>query len=283
LRIRQVASIAAACIIIYAIAFFVLKRDASYREETFTSAPATTAPITLYIDEVAFDPVRQAIDVRFDLASGSTARGNRYGGPFDRDVELSISDGDSEQIVTVHRNDPGGIHPVSLDLHGSIGAYPFDRYRSDVTISARDPSARGPARPISIRATVWEGVPGWVSGTRAAPDAQTNAALALVVTARRPLSVVSFAVILYALMVVVAVCSLCIGSLVFRGVRKVESTIVGALVAMVFSVAVLRNVLPGAPPIGVSADLAIFLWAEIAVIAGLSLLVTAWVKRGPGV
>jgi hypothetical protein len=119
LRSRRVVSIALAGIIVYALTFFVLKRDASYREETFTSAIGTTAPLTLYID--------------------------------------------------------------------------------------------------------------------------------------------------------------------FRGVRKVDSTIVGALVAMVFSVAVLRNVLPGAPPIGVSADLAIFLWAEVAFIAGLSLLVTAWVKRGPGV
>jgi uncharacterized protein DUF4436 len=54
-------------------------------------------------------------------------------------------------------------------------------------------------------------------------------------------------------------------------------------VTMVFSIAILRNILPGTPPIGVTADLVIFLWAEIAVIAGLCLLVTAWVKRGPGV
>jgi Domain of unknown function (DUF4436) len=94
--------------------------------------------------------------------------------------------------------------------------------------------------------------------------------------------VVAFAVIVYALMLIIAVCSLCIGSLVFAGARKVESTIVGALVTMVFSIAVLRNVLPGAPPLGVTVDLVIFLWTEVAVIAGLCLLVTAWVKRGPG-
>jgi hypothetical protein len=51
---------------------------------------------------------------------------------------------------------------------------------------------------------------------------------------------------------------------------------------MVFSITVLRNVLPGTPPIGVTADIIIFLWVEVAVIVGLSLLVTAWVKRGPG-
>ena len=132
-----------------------------------------------------------------------------------------------------------------------------------------------------IRATVWEGVSGWVSGIRASP-VPASGGLTLVLTVRRPLSIVSLTVILYSLMVVVAVCSLCIGGLVFVGARKVESTILGALVAMVFSITVLRNVLPGTPPIGVTADIIIFLWVEVAVIAGLSLVVTAWVKRGPG-
>jgi Domain of unknown function (DUF4436) len=271
--------IAVACTIVYAIAVVCLKRDAGFREETFAT---TAAPITLYIDELSFDPVRQAIDVRFDLAAGSTVGGARYGGPFNRDIELSIVDGDSEQIVDVHRNGAGDAHLVSFDVRGTIAAYPFDRYRGAITISARERSVRGQARPVSIRATVWEGIPGWVIGIRALPAAQTNSALAFALTVRRPLPVMSFGVVLYALMVVVAVCSLCIGGLVFAGMRKVESTIVGALAAMVFSVAVLRNVLPGAPPIGVTADVVIFLWAEIAVTAGLSLLVIAWVKRGPG-
>jgi len=283
LRKRRLALIVLACVVIYAIAFFVLKGDASYREETFASAPTATAGIALYADEVAFDPVRQSIDLHLDLASGSTVKGARYGGPVNRDLELSIGDSDSEQVVVIHRKDPSSTHLVSLDMRGAIEAYPFDRYRSDIRISARELYGRAEPRPVSIRATVWEGMPGWVTSIRALPAAQANGGLAIALTVRRPLPVVSFAVILYALMVIIAASSLCIGSLVAAGVRKVESTIVGALVAMVFSIAVLRNVLPGAPPIGVTADLVIFLWAEVAVIAGLCLLVLTWVRRGPGV
>jgi hypothetical protein len=283
LRSRRIVLIGVACVVVYAVVFFVLKRDTSDHEETFTSAPTATAGITLYVDEVAFDPVRQAIDVRFDLASSSTLRGARYGALVNRDLELSIDDGDSEQVVAVHRSDAGSSHLVSLDMHGAIAAYPFDRYRGEIRISARDLYVRARPRPVSIRATVWEGLAGWVSSIRALPAAQANSTLAIALTVRRPLPVVAFAAIVYALMLIIAVCSLCIGSLVFTGARKVESTIVGALVTMVFSIAVLRNVVPGTPPIGVTADLVIFLWAEIAVIAGLCLLVTAWVKRGPGV
>jgi hypothetical protein len=280
LRTRRVAWIVVACLFVYAVVFFALRRDESFREETFATAPALAVPVDLYIDELSFDPVRQAIEMRFDLASGSTVGGVRYGGPLNRDTELSIRDGDSEQIVVFRRNGATSTHTVSLDLHGAIATYPFDRYRSDITLSVRDLSAHG-GLPIPIRATVWEGISGWVSGIRASP-APASGGLMLALTVRRPLPIVALTVILYSLMVVVAVCSLCLGGLVFAGARKVESTIIGALVAMVFSITVLRNVLPGSPPIGVSADIIIFLWVEVAVITGLSLLVTAWVKRGPG-
>jgi hypothetical protein len=136
---------------------------------------------------------------------------------------------------------------------------------------------------VPIRATIWTGVHGWstvlVGSSTPPPDGKLQLAFRV---SRAPV-VISVAVIVYALMIMVAACSLSIGGLVFTGVRKVESTIVGALAAMLFSVTVLRNVLPGDPPLGVSADLLIFFWAEIAAAVGLSLLVHAWVKRGPGV
>ena len=280
MRTRRAAWIVVGCLFVYALAFFALRRDESFREETFATAPAAAAPVNLYIDELSFDPVREAIEMRFDLASGSTVRGVRYGGPLDRDIELSIDDGDSEQLVVFRRNGATSTHTVLLDLHGAIAAYPFDRYRSDITLSVRDLDAHG-GMQIPFRATVWEGVSGWVTTIRALP-LPASGGLTLALAVRRPLPIVSLTVILYSLMVVVAVCSLCIGGLVFAGARKVESTILGALVAMVFSITVLRNVLPGTPPIGVTADIIIFLWVEVAVIVGLSLLVTAWVKRGPG-
>jgi hypothetical protein len=268
--------------VICAMVLFVLRRDESFREESFGSATSATAPIRLYIDETSFDPVRQAIDLRFDFASDVTARGARYGGALNRDVDLSVDDGDSEQIVAIRRNDGINTRLVSLDVHGGIAAYPFDRYRGVIMISALDVSGRSAGSPIPIHATVWEGIPGWVSSVHPFATVQPNATLALTLSLRRSFPVVSFAAVVYSLMVIVAICSLCIGGMVFSGARKVESTIVGALVGMVFSTTVLRNVLPGSPPIGVTADLVVFLCAEIAVIVGLSLLVTGWVRRGPG-
>jgi hypothetical protein len=45
---------------------------------------------------------------------------------------------------------------------------------------------------------------------------------------------------------------------------------------------VLRNALPGSPPLGVAADIWVFLWTELAAVLALALLVFKWAKAGPG-
>ena len=105
--------------------------------------------------------------------------------------------------------------------------------------------------------------------------------MALTVTAHRPHPQIYFAVLLYAAMVLIAGAALTIGSMIFLGARKIEATLISALAAMVFSVPALRNVLPGAPPLGVGADGLVFLWVQLAVILGLTLVVATWARRGP--
>jgi hypothetical protein len=73
---------------------------------------------------------------------------------------------------------------------------------------------------------------------------------------------------------------LVIGTLVFVGVRRIEVTLVGALGAMIFALPAVRNALPGAPPLGVRADILIFFWAELGAIIALCLFITAWARQG---
>ena len=80
-------------------------------------------------------------------------------------------------------------------------------------------------------------------------------------------------------MIVMTFCALILGSLVFLGVRRIEVTLVGALGAMIFALPALRNALPGAPPLGVRADMLIFFWAELGAIIALCLFVAAWARR----
>ena len=62
----------------------------------------------------------------------------------------------------------------------------------------------------------------------------------------------------YGAMLVLGCCALAIGVLTFTDVRRAEATLIGALAAITFALPVLRNALPDSPPLGVAADMWVF-------------------------
>jgi hypothetical protein len=79
-------------------------------------------------------------------------------------------------------------------------------------------------------------------------------------------------------MLVLAFCALAIGILTFADMCRPEATLIGALAAIAFALPVLRNAMPGSPPLGVAADMWVFLWTELAVVFALVLMVFRWAK-----
>jgi hypothetical protein len=57
-----------------------------------------------------------------------------------------------------------------------------------------------------------------------------------------------------------------------------EATLIAALAAIAFALPVLRNAMPGSPPLVISADMWVFLWTELAVVLALVLTVFKWAK-----
>ena len=103
----------------------------------------------------------------------------------------------------------------------------------------------------------------------------------MTIAAARSGAFVLFALSAYGAMLVLAACALAIGFLTFGEVRRPEVTLIGSLAAITFALPAFRNALPGSPPLGVEADLWVFLWTELAVILALALLVFRWVRSGP--
>ncbi len=92
---------------------------------------------------------------------------------------------------------------------------------------------------------------------------------------------VFFALAIYAAMVVLAIGSATIGTLTLLAVRRPEATLLGAMGAIIFALPALRNALPGGAPLGVWADEFVFLWAELAAVISLSLMIATWARAGP--
>jgi len=84
----------------------------------------------------------------------------------------------------------------------------------------------------------------------------------------------------YSAMVVLGCCALAIGLITFVDVRRAEATLIGAIAAIAFAMPVLRNALPGAPPLGVRADMYVFLWSELAAVIGLARVTLDWARTG---
>jgi hypothetical protein len=133
---------------------------------------------------------------------------------------------------------------------------------------------------VPVEVTVWEGVLGYRLHTTAEAGAGPHAARITIAVGRSG-AFALFALCAYGAMVVLACCALAVGVLVFAEVRQADATLIGALAAIAFALPVLRDALPGSPPLGVEADVWLFLWAELAVVLALALMVFQWATAGP--
>ncbi len=242
-------------------------------------AASAQAPVRLYLQPIGIDPVNDALQIRIsvipDPASpevASTIAGQNF--------LLNIRRGKQVERVEIKAGQPLPEVTYDFDLDGGdIRDYPLDRYVSDMTLVASTPGENGAGRVLPIRATIWEGLLGFQFKTRLAP-ARHPGELALQFRIRRTDATLFFGLAIYGAMLIMALCALTIGSLVFVGLRRIEVTLVGALGAMIFALPALRNTLPGSPPLGVRADILVFFWAELGAIIAICLLVVAWARHG---
>ncbi|MDR3409036.1 MAG: DUF4436 family protein [Methylovirgula sp.] len=246
--------------------------------EVELGAPSGEAGVRLYLQPTHIDPINHAIQLRINILPGSAAADATM--IADRSYILRIQRSEQVEQITVKAGQPLPEATFEFDLErGNVRDYPFDRYVSSTILSASALTADGAEHPLPIHAKAWEGLFGFAVEVEARPTSRPNE-LALESSFSRTGAVAFFSLAIYGAMFVVAICALVIGSLVFIGLRKIEVPFVGALGAMIFALPVLRNALPGAPPLGVRADALVFFWAELGAIIALCLFVIAWARRG---
>ena len=268
----------------YAILFTDFYHQSAAIENVF-EAPAggVKPPLNIYLEVLSVDPVKQSVQIRLDFAAKSEPGGLRHPGAPATDMLVEISDGSDVQDVELQAGQAGSSKTLQLYARGALENYPVDRYNGTLRIRVVEGKKPAGAPAVPVRLTTWEEIAGWevttARGDAAGPDA--DAGVSLTLRAQRPAAQVFFAFVLFAAMILLAVSALIISALVFLGVRRVEATLVSALGAMVFAVPALRNVLPGAPPLGVRADAFVFLWVQLAVILGLTLFVATWARTSP--
>ncbi len=230
----------------------------------------------VYIEPLSIDALNDAMQVRAYVSpSISASKSDKIAS--DHDLTLLVSHDSTVEEIKLAAGDHIASSSFEVDLNeGSVTHYPFDSYVARLSIELRDgkSSLRLPAR-----ITMWEGALGYNLHTTSRPGPDPDDTQLTTIVARNG-AFALFALCAYGAMLVLAGCALTIGILTFADVCRPEATLIGALAAIAFALPVLRNAMPGSPPLGVSADMWVFLWTELAVVLALVLIVFKWGRSG---
>jgi hypothetical protein len=277
-RAVALAALMVGCAVAYGL--MLAQFDLSKRPgEVEFGAPSRDARVRLYLQPTQIDPVNASLQMRISVVPDPSL-GDAAATIADRDFLLRVRRGNQIEYVQIRANQPLPEVTFDFDLdEGDVRDYPLDRYVAGMTLAASERAQDGAQKPLPIHVTAWEGILGFsVRGQQTAT--QQAGELRLQFAIRRSGAVSFFGIAMYGAMIVMALCALIIGGLVFVGIRRIEVTLAGALGAVIFALPALRNALPGAPPLGVRADTLIFFWAELGAIIALCLFIAAWARRG---
>ena len=232
----------------------------------------------VYLEPVSIDALNDAMQVRASLLPGVSKSKNARA-TSDHDLTLLVSHDNTLEEVKLAAGDHIASSTFEVDLNeGSVTRYPFNSYNARLGVQVLDSKS---SLRLPARVTAWEGALGYRLQTTSRPGPEPDD-IQLTTTITRSGAFSLFALCAYGAMLVLAGCALAIGILTFADVCRPEATLIGALAAIAFALPVLRNALPGSPPLGVTADMWVFLWTELAAVLALAVLVFKWAKAGPG-
>ncbi|MET0829235.1 MAG: DUF4436 family protein, partial [Microbacterium sp.] len=169
-------------------------------------------------------------------------------------LTILVSDNDGPRSFTLAQDEIPAPQSIRLITDGYIERWPFDSHSVDLAlVSLQDASGTATVIPTLLCGTAH--VPGWtfsseeVAGTdELVVDGEPVTQVRIIAT--RSVATVAFGIVILGLMAVLPVLGLTVAIVAYRGIRKVEATLMSWMAAMLFATIPLRTFLPGSPPIG---------------------------------
>jgi Domain of unknown function (DUF4436) len=278
-RLRRILTVAA-IFGVSALAYLVLSLSVSLSQiqERQFGSPTNEAVAGVYIQPISIDAPNDSMQVKFSVMPPLQQAGSAPLNVASKELILMIRRGNQTEKVNIHAHQPLPETTYEIDLNdGSFHNYPLDHYNSRLGLRLVDATQGSGGAVLPIHITLWEGLFGFRVEGQASTDAGE---ISIRLNVHRTNANKFFGIAAYVAMCILSLCAVTIGTLVFVGIRRIEVTMIGALGAVIFALPALRNALPGAPPLGVKADVFVFFWAELAAIVALALFVIAWARGG---
>jgi Domain of unknown function (DUF4436) len=270
-----------ACLVALSAGYVLLLRHFNVSElpgeRHFGAADHVVPAGEVYLEPISIDALNDAMQMRAYLSPSITESKDVHGPP-SRDLTLLVTHDKTVEEVKLAAADHIASSTFEIDLNdGTVAHYPLDAYRTQFGVQLLDGKS---SLRLPVRVTMWEGVLGYNLHTTNAAQADSQD-VELTTTIKRSGAFALFGLCAYAAMIVLGCCAVVVGVLTFIEVRPAETTLIGSLAAIAFALPVLRNALPGSPPLGVEADMWVFLWAELAAVLALAVVVFKWARAGP--
>ena len=199
-------------------------------------------------------------------------------------LTIVVSDNDGPRSFTIEQDEIPSPQSLRLITDGFIERWPFDSHSVDFAVVSIQ-TVDGERTVIPTRLCGSAHVPGWVFSSEEVAGTEEvvvdgQPVTQLRVTATRSIATVAFGIVILALMAVLPVLGLTVAIVAYRGIRKVEATLMSWMAAMLFATIPLRTFLPGSPPIGSWVDYLVVLWVVAGLVLGLVIYVLAWLRWG---
>jgi hypothetical protein len=165
---------------------------------------------------------------------------------------------------------------------GDYANYPLDRYTSDLFVRAED-AATGQQIPVLLEAD--QGIYNWntdlvlpVNPTVARVPGLNGEGL-VIMKMKRSNTLIIFLGLIGVLVAAVTGVALYLALMIFTFRRVPNLTMLAWMTTALFSFLVLRNSLPGAPPLGAAIDVFLFFWAILGLMSAMLMVAIAWSRE----
>lgn len=244
-------------------------------ESTDTRSPASDG-LLVYLDIGSVDGAAFSVGATVSVYPGEDLLTSE--GYLKNQLTVDLSPLASESRLVF----PAGteISPSTATIYsdGDIRAWPFDSYRAQSVVVRA--STMVDSEPVSVPTVVavTNSLTGWNIDSGA--QDQIGGAGFDVTVSRNVVSKVydlAICVVLLAL----PMCALFVAVNTVRGRKKFQPPMVTWFAVMLFAVLPIRNLLPGAPPIGSWVDYSVVLWVVLGLVTAMILYVYTWWRDAP--
>jgi len=267
---------------IFAIAYALVVR-AYQVDGDITTTPSVSTPDAGFLAvarPIDFDARTNTMTVRFlfDVTDSDLLDD---GDRLSQGVRVTIFAVDGAHEVRFAKGEPIGNAELEIGTSGDVYAYPLDDHDGFMSMSVEtfERGAGGvneTTGSIQGALDVDGSVPGWDINAQALSQEDFPF---IIMDLKRAFSTKAFAIVLIGMTITVSVLAFIAAILTLTNRRRFEVALLTWNGALLFALPLLRNYLPGTPPIGAALDIYVYLWVILLAVISLVLMLIAWAEQ----